>query len=553
MDVLDNSFTDIIRYGVFASIGSRNIEINENDFTNNANGVMLVHHASAIPASVEINDNIFNGVYDPNGIPVPSTALSILNFPFPAVAFPLEILRNEITDCNLGIMIYNHSISSVFNVNSNVIKYLFDDQHIGTHTYRAIQLSSCNGPSVNENDIDWVNGPSDPSSFAAQLQGFRAEWSTRMRVHKNTMRRNGTGMYLQNNCDFSYLTCNVWYDCYPGIYHDNVTLPTQGSGCSATYNAFNGAIYSSSPYLKNDGFTQSGNPVVWYHIGSQVNSNLHYPLPDNNVINPIQVTSCLPQNPCGEGDPDFTGEPGYEDGKMQAVAEDSVEYVYYPDENEHGENERTYHAMADDPTLINTYEKEQFVEEYESSVAGAFRQVMEWVIAGNIGEAIEVNDGIECANAFDYNKKDFFSVYLSTFAVNNFNLSNGQYNIIDNIASQRAIDGGEAVYWSRAMLNKLTITDDNLSNLRLIKPGQENLDEENHELTINELPSGFSISTLKKEKIKSLHIFNTQQQLIYSTQPNSFFHHFNKGQFASGFYVAVAVLADGSRIKASWL
>lgn len=102
---------------------------------------------------------------------------------------------------------------------------------------------------------------------------------------------------------------------------------------------------------------------------------------------------------------------------------------------------------------------------------GLFKTVSDSADA-NPEYALELNENIAPDNHAEENEKAVNAIYIETWAVDSFELTTEQYDILYAIANENPLTGGTGVYAARVMLG-LDIDDDE-SGSRLMQQVQEN-------------------------------------------------------------------------------
>ncbi|MCC7515513.1 MAG: T9SS type A sorting domain-containing protein [Bacteroidia bacterium] len=102
---------------------------------------------------------------------------------------------------------------------------------------------------------------------------------------------------------------------------------------------------------------------------------------------------------------------------------------------------------------------------------GLFKTVSDSADA-NPEYALELNENIAPDNHAEENEKAVNAIYIETWAVDSFELTTEQYDILYAIANENPLTGGTVVYAARVMLG-LDIDDDE-SGSRLMQQVQEN-------------------------------------------------------------------------------
>ncbi len=134
---------------------------------------------------------------------------------------------------------------------------------------------------------------------------------------------------------------------------------------------------------------------------------------------------------------------------------------------------------------------------------GLFKNVADSIDA-NPQQAKEVNEGISPDNHAEENEKAVNAVYIETWAVDSFELTPEQYDILYAIANENPLTGGTGVYAARVMLG-LDIDDDESSS-RLMQQVQENTSSSLTDRRVSLMPnpakdeSLYSVTLKEKER-----------------------------------------------------
>lgn len=83
---------------------------------------------------------------------------------------------------------------------------------------------------------------------------------------------------------------------------------------------------------------------------------------------------------------------------------------------------------------------------------GTFMEVENYLDAGNLASAPFLNNTITPTNNEEVNLQTVYDVYINTWAVDTFYFDSTQFAMLDSIAYQKPITGGDAVYKARVML-----------------------------------------------------------------------------------------------------
>ncbi len=351
------------------------------------------------------------------------------------------------------------------------MNYTINKLRLGNSTrlFRGVTMQNCYGAEVGNNTVEWQSGMTDPDEinlYADQVQGIRADEVTGSTLHNNTVTTCGTGIHVENDCSGSYLTCNQLNDNYPGMNLVYVTLPDQGDACIPTANVWN--IASGEDKVEPNSYTSTGSPFNYYYGGATNNNNPEYPIPPLllNVINAIPISTCQPSDPCdGGGSHQLMSEdPEKKDEELSNLVDDPEEPEEedeFTNETEYKKQEYVYRVMQGSPDLINTGNREDFMDSTEENNIGKLEEVKALMLDNNTEQAVIKNNLIVDTNQIETNKKTVNGIYLSSPDT----LAPADSATLDQIAHLPARQGGEAVYWTRGKL-KYYIEDNYVSSQR---------------------------------------------------------------------------------------
>ena len=120
----------------------------------------------------------------------------------------------------------------------------------------------------------------DPTAYASQEQGIRAQLTINSSIDNNTMIQTGTGIHAQDDCSNTFLSCNYFDNAAPGMFLEMVSnLPlNQGSANTPTYNTWVGP-YSFPLKMKIDGLSPLQQQITFWYDGIASSTNPRWPRP----------------------------------------------------------------------------------------------------------------------------------------------------------------------------------------------------------------------------------------------------------------------------------
>ena len=426
--------------------------IHHNTIEKTNNAIELWNISTQEPITVELN--ICNSAYDANNTPTSHCAIQFLQ-PF---AYPTQvnIASNVITDYHFGVAcIGAYGNAAMHNiVTENTINYLFEENEIGNDNYYGVYTEGCNYIALHGNTFDWLDKAADPTAYASQVQGIRAQTTINSSIDNNTMVQTGTGILMQDDCSNTFISCNYFDNAAPGIFMDNVDLPTQGTANTPTYNTWVG------PYngTLNNKFKIAGNsatgPIIFWYDGAANSTNQRWPRPSPpNLINPLAITA-LSLFYCN-GMPniivlDSTAQERLVD---TTVASNSI----VDSLREYYREAYSYASMSEDSSLLSNSLRLAFYQQKQLENIGRFNEIMDMLRVGSIDSALLLTNNIIDNNAVEENLKQYYQILLPTLKPTPI-LPNANDSVtMENIIYQNAYEGGEAVIKIRAYLRKIMV------------------------------------------------------------------------------------------------
>ncbi|MEP7169015.1 MAG: T9SS type A sorting domain-containing protein [Bacteroidota bacterium] len=145
-----------------------------------------------------------------------------------------------------------------------------------------------------------------------------------------------------------------------------------------------------------------------------------------------------------------------------SLALNKIQFGSYPDQNLYMAEQNVYFAIKKDSTIVTNSSQRDTVEYYFNKLTatniGVFTDVKDSIRMGNLSWAYSANDAIADSNQLETNKKIVNEIYLRIFTSSDSVLSSADTAALESIAYSTVTEGGDAVYYARAML-QLEITD----------------------------------------------------------------------------------------------
>jgi hypothetical protein len=256
-------------------------------------------------------------------------------------------------------------------------------------------------------------------------------------------------------------------NCVRGMMYENISLPPQGDSLMPLDNRWGNTALANR-------CVGNGLLITWYHRGTTNDlSNGLSPGTNNfSLINPID--SITGPTPCETPD---TLPMMFSEEQIKLMT-DSLVYPIYDEENQSYAKAYLYKLISEDSTLMNRGLPtdsmfQRFYENMQRSTIAQFYNIQDLITTDNFDTAIAHLFEIPDENLMDRNLSvtDSYLIYLLSDARNVLTANDSL--VLDTIANQLAIEGGEGVYIARAILD--IEVDDNISApLFRIKASEKN-------------------------------------------------------------------------------
>ena len=536
-----NNFTNC-GFGILAqSVFAFPIEISQNNFTN-CGDALTVADLKSNPYCQVIANNFIGG-FDNDGTPQNENAITVLQASTNNIL--ITISDNVIDDYIGGIwavgLVGIHGSKPY--INRNHIHYNFDENYIGNNTYRGITVENCTYTQVAQNTLQWLTAPINPKAYSNQLYGMVAQDLQNSEVYDNTFDHLGTGLYAYNNCGGTLLSCNSIVNTYPGIFMDNITIPTQGiNNCACLENTWTGDYASATMQYRIQG-NANYNIKWYYHNGIDPYSFSTNPAPyfPSQVVFPQIATCTLPVPICGY--PDIVEDPALRLSFIHSIVADTT--VYNTSEDKYSSQLYALKTMKQDSNMITDVASEQFVQQRENENMGLIDAVEDSISNDNTAVAASINSTVVDTNLFETNAIAVNEIAIMQASDSTYILPVTDSVILENIAYQNPANGGSAVYRARAILHLRIVDIGNSNQLRF-----ENTTK-NKDTSIDVFPTPTNDKVNIKSTSLSFHtlvLFDATGRTIYAYNFKNprFNYTIDCSLFNPGFYTLKISTNDGA-------
>jgi hypothetical protein len=461
------------------------------------------------------------------------------------------IWYNTISNVQLGIQAQNlHGdtigYSGSVNIQYNTIK--FNNGYIPSGKVYGIRLQNCSHLLLQQDTIyrTAASGIAD----TLKLFGISQEICDNIHLYSNYFQNIGTGMRFKNSNYPSVFKCNIMDHCNTAVLEEGSHIGPQGTAGNASDNQWTNRYTG----IGDRDIRMLGNITKpdWYYQGSTPGSSYVPYFQSGSIVpwnNSTASTVCV----------DYYSGP-YKQQLMAPIAKDSIVYPDYEYENKTQAAQNIYRELMMDTTLLNqSTSNDTLLTAYRDSLAstdiGKIYEVNRLIYEGDVDGAISVNNSISETANYDIQHKNVNSIFLETFALGNFSLSDEQRTTLLDIASQHPWDYGKAVYEARAMLDTNFDDEGISSGLRL---GKNEIKTEQKKITVSKNKTEFKLYpnpnngemvleyALEKDGYFMLYDFTGRLVANQSISSKANSKRINESNLSSGIYYGIIKTSDGA-------
>ena len=285
-------------------------------------------------------------------------------------------------------------------------------------------------------------------------------------IHDNhPLQRLGAGMRTAGSLSGTMFFCNNMIDDYWGMYFDASSyIDDQGDSSHANYNQWTGNYNDSI----NAGYRKMGKDSTiiftnknWYFPNGQLEYNpeviSYYPLANHIIGVSISTIS----NNCSaviHSTPPFEFSEMGRQELFEAIINDEKYYGELQEEYSYLDKEALYFMLEKDSSLLfmgenDDYKYEAFLDSLANTDIQILNEIDRLIKEDSIAAATLLARSIPNQNLYQQTLSITLNIYLATFALGLFDLTETQYDSLYTIANLSPYLAGPGVYIARNMLD----------------------------------------------------------------------------------------------------
>lgn len=436
--IVSNNFDSIRQNAIFIRYPSASqVEIKDNNITHFYNGISISD--ARVATSVLIKSNTFDTPADLNSSPNDYKAVNWgikLSNKLPMFTNAV-ISDNKMLNQRKGVYCINAAGASINNNYISLIGTSYSGKQYG------IWVINSDSAHIEQDSIITVSG----DTSTTHVRGIRFEASKNCRIRENYILNTGTGVNGLNYCDYTSLICNRIVNSMRGMMYENITLPQQGNVNYPQDNKWHNIALANR-------CLGTGNPIQWFHRYLQNDPANKFSPGINFIVASVPNQTGI--SPCG--DPNDTL-PLFISDVANQVIEDSIVFPIYDDENKRFAKEYAFRLLTKDSTLMyrglpTDSQYQAFFAEMKARNVGKYIHIRELIGNENYAQALSELFAIQDSNLIDQNYGIALMYLASLLEDENYELTSDDSSIMNDITIQLAIEGGEAVYILRAIMDE---------------------------------------------------------------------------------------------------
>ena len=430
----------------------------------------------------DYSEVIYNTIASTNNI-YPRTGIKVYNYQPSLVN--LKIASNNVNAILRGIFVsqcqslVNPLANYAVSVEYNYVK-LPENTGVMFKYIAAIDVQSCEGIYVHRNYLYRFDPTFIPASFLP-IYGINMA-QTRSALVKDNYPIQGyeAGINLFGNNNLTQFYCNSMDNCYYGfLFNQDASVTEQGNDNYTTNNRWTGnydLLYSGNIIQRKMwGLNHLLTPSTFWHIkynaqGTDYDPEVLYPHQLSNYIIPFLNSQSAEECPIREVLHAKTAEEREE--LYGKILREEINYTALFETYSDYDKSTLYKILESDTTLRNLGDTgdvkyQMFYNLIKYSNIGKITDFEYKLMNNELAEAKQLNSSLVNTSQVEEYRKIVNDIYLNTFAIGYYTLTQEQVSTLQQIADVTPWEGGDAVYIARYMLN---IEQDNVRPAYVIHP-----------------------------------------------------------------------------------
>lgn len=356
---------------------------------------------------------------------------------------------NLVRQCGYGI--YNNNVPNTI-IKKNTVQY-FDYNNVTSNFY-GIYVAGGAFTEIENNNVSRIVGQPSNSDPDLNLVGIHAENSPEVLIINNTVNKFGKGIQAKGNNSSSGMYCNKLNRTYNGVFLDNASTGDQGGLDNGIVYDQDNRWFQNISANKINGIGANMNNTWYYRNGNQYNIGVGNFNPVANIV-PVLINSAsyCPTKPI------VIGPKSQRRGKLfDKIVYDQKNYTSYDSTLKFLDDTYAMLAFDYDSTWLTVGDTSDasYQSYFTTKGAGNFGKICGVTRAFENEDYTALtneNSGLNtaiCNNSLGL--KDVNSIYVSTWANEDFEYDAIQQMRLEELACSDALDNGPAVYAARTLL-----------------------------------------------------------------------------------------------------
>jgi len=424
------------------------MSIHKNIFNNYSNGINVY----ASDYGFTIDSNIFNK---------DNWNLELLNHTAIQVRNTAKHAENEHYIKNNNIYQYQNGILTTFlnhsQIEANTISYhtTTDGLRYGIKCERGYLTTILNNMVYNDHIL--------PTNKEKSMYGISVESSVECVVSDNETTNMGTGVRFFNSRSPNTAHCNRLHNCVAGVTLERSDIGDQGDSLHPANNMWSEPLNSTHANIVGYGTGAFSRPTWWVRNFPGFNPDINNTNSAPNLDPPgvvflndnaeLDYYDCSYEVPCD----DLAGLPCWQ-LILYNMSERTGAYSGFDDGAYRDMCMFVYRQLNEDNSLMELgtgYDEplQEFYNNMEDSNIGELIEIANLIESNDTVQAALQNSNFTPSDVSEENTQIVNDAFLKTWAVEFYEFDQDLENMLLNVAYQNPINGGEAVYEARVMLD----------------------------------------------------------------------------------------------------
>lgn len=348
-------------------------------------------------------------------------------------------------------------------IQNNTITITKDNAFVASqfNALYGIQVINCIEAAILNNTVQRTSANVPAAAISEKLFGISIENSPQNLVQTNSLLRLGSGIKASESCPNSKFLCNTLNQNFYGVFLEKADIGDQG------WPSGNNKILPDNKWINNITGGNRINGIVATPTNWAFRANpSFYSLTSNYIdVTPILdfTTTSFTSGFTGcSASPNLFSGPSEQKREQMfgAIVREEKLFSLKETEFKYTEKQYAFVGLREDSLIQLGTPGDSLFMAFNTTTdhgnIGKFEKVRKHIAQEELMLAEQRNQTIVTSNLMEENKKSVNEIFLRTWALESKGFIDADSSMLESIACQNTLDGGEAVYSARVMLGMNT-------------------------------------------------------------------------------------------------